>query len=107
MNQIYERALKELPGSYKLWYSYLRTRREQLKSTCISNNQAFEDVNNSHERALVFMHKVFICYCLSFITHLIFFQSIIIVYKVFNSKINKTKNQTVITKYFVIVIFKI
>jgi len=66
VNQIYERALKELPGSYKLWYAYLRTRREQLKSTCISNNQAFEDVNNSHERALVFMHKmprIWIDYC--------------------------------------------
>ena len=58
VNQIYERALKELPGSYKLWYAYLRTRREQLKSTSISNSQVFEDVNNSHERALVFMHKV-------------------------------------------------
>ena len=27
VNLIYERALKELPGSYKLWYNYLRLRR--------------------------------------------------------------------------------
>ncbi|XP_017583449.1 PREDICTED: pre-mRNA-splicing factor SYF1 [Corvus brachyrhynchos] len=26
LNQIYERALRELPGSYKLWYQYLRQR---------------------------------------------------------------------------------
>ena len=99
MNQIYERALKELPGSYKLWYAYLRTRREQLKSTCISNNQAFEDVNNSHERALVFMHKVFY-YFLSFIPFMFFYQRITIVYKIFISEITTTENQKVVTQYF-------
>jgi len=64
-NIIYERSLKELPGSYKLWYAYLRTRREQLKGVCI-NSPAYEDVNNAHERALVFMHKmprIWIDYC--------------------------------------------
>lgn len=30
LNMIYERALKELPGSYKLWYNYLRLRRSQV-----------------------------------------------------------------------------
>ena len=24
LNMIFERALKELPGSYKLWYNYLK-----------------------------------------------------------------------------------
>uniref|UniRef100_H2YVK1 Suppressor of forked domain-containing protein n=1 Tax=Ciona savignyi TaxID=51511 RepID=H2YVK1_CIOSA len=65
VNIIYERALKELPGSYKLWYSYLRLRRSQLKGLCI-NHAMYEDVNNAHERALVFMHKmprIWIDYC--------------------------------------------
>ena len=59
---IYERALKELPGSYKLWYNYLRLRRSQLKGVSI-NHSLYEDVNNAYERALVFMHKVCDFYC--------------------------------------------
>ena len=56
--KVYERALKELPGSYKLWYSYLKMRRNQIKKRCITD-PSYEEVNNAHERALVFMHKVF------------------------------------------------
>ncbi|KAJ8251347.1 hypothetical protein GJAV_G00220370 [Gymnothorax javanicus] len=65
LNMIYERALKELPGSYKLWYNYLRERRKQVKGRCITE-PAFEEVNNCHERALVFMHKmprIWLDYC--------------------------------------------
>uniref|UniRef100_F6SBF1 Suppressor of forked domain-containing protein n=1 Tax=Ciona intestinalis TaxID=7719 RepID=F6SBF1_CIOIN len=65
INMVFERALKELPGSYKLWYAYLRLRRSQLKGLCI-NDPMYEDVNNAHERALVFMHKmprIWIDYC--------------------------------------------
>lgn len=65
VNLIYERALKELPGSYKLWYNYLRLRRLQTKGKCISD-PIFVDANNAHERALVFMHKmprIWIDYC--------------------------------------------
>ena len=29
--QIYERALKQLPGSYKLWYRYLKERRRDVR----------------------------------------------------------------------------
>lgn len=57
INMVYERALKELPGSYKLWYSYLKLRRNQIKGRCITD-PAYDDVNNAHERALVFMHKM-------------------------------------------------
>ncbi|XP_018572055.1 pre-mRNA-splicing factor SYF1 [Anoplophora glabripennis] len=57
VNIIYERALKELPGSYKLWYNYLRIRRKQVKSRCITD-PGYEEVNNAFERALVFMHKM-------------------------------------------------
>uniref|UniRef100_A0A672R6Q4 Pre-mRNA-splicing factor SYF1 n=1 Tax=Sinocyclocheilus grahami TaxID=75366 RepID=A0A672R6Q4_SINGR len=65
LNMIYERALKELPGSYKLWYNYLRERRKQVKGKCVTD-LAYEEVNNCHERALVFMHKMprlWIDYC--------------------------------------------
>ncbi|XP_078091040.1 pre-mRNA-splicing factor SYF1 [Mustelus asterias] len=65
VNMIYERALKELPGSYKLWYNYLKQRRKQVKGRCITD-PAFEEVNNCHERALVFMHKmprIWLDYC--------------------------------------------
>ncbi|KAK9871432.1 hypothetical protein WA026_012807 [Henosepilachna vigintioctopunctata] len=69
VNIIYERALKELPGSYKLWYNYLRTRRRQIKKKCIVD-ALYEEVNNAFERALVFMHKmprIWMDYC-SFLT---------------------------------------
>lgn len=62
---IYERALKELPGSYKLWYAYLKVRRRNVKGRCITD-PAFEDANSAHERALVFMHKmprIWLDYC--------------------------------------------
>ncbi|KZC11912.1 Pre-mRNA-splicing factor SYF1 [Dufourea novaeangliae] len=57
LNIVYERALKELPGSYKLWYNYLRQRVSQLKGRSITD-PLYEDVNNAFERALVFMHKM-------------------------------------------------
>ncbi|VEN48937.1 unnamed protein product [Callosobruchus maculatus] len=57
VNIIYERSLKELPGSYKLWYNYLRCRRQQIKNRCITD-PGYEEVNNTFERALVFMHKM-------------------------------------------------
>ncbi|XP_074655253.1 pre-mRNA-splicing factor SYF1-like [Tubulanus polymorphus] len=65
INLIYERALKELPGSYKLWYNYLRLRRRQVKGKCITD-PAYDDVNNAFERAFVFMHKmprIWLDYC--------------------------------------------
>lgn len=43
--------------SYKLWYNYLRERRKQVKGKCVTD-PTYEEVNNCHERALVFMHKV-------------------------------------------------
>lgn len=55
---IYERALKQLPGSYKLWYSYLKLRRTHLKGKCISDSE-YEEVNNVYDRALAYMSKVF------------------------------------------------
>lgn len=70
VNIIYERALKELPGSYKLWYNYLRTRRKQVRGKCIVD-PANEELINAFERALVFMHKmprIWLDYCSFMIT---------------------------------------
>ncbi|PVD22082.1 hypothetical protein C0Q70_17885 [Pomacea canaliculata] len=57
INTIYERALKQLPGSYKLWYNYLKLVRKQVRGRCVTD-PAYEDANSAHERALVFMHKM-------------------------------------------------
>ncbi|ETN67683.1 XPA-binding protein 2 [Anopheles darlingi] len=57
INTVFERALKELPGSYKLWYNYLKTLRKQVKGKCITDGE-YEEVNNAFERSLVFMHKM-------------------------------------------------
>jgi pre-mRNA-splicing factor SYF1 len=54
---LFERALKALPGSYKLWNMYLRERRDKIKHKCITD-PAYESLNNTFERALVFMHKM-------------------------------------------------
>ncbi|KAL7646185.1 UNVERIFIED_CONTAM: hypothetical protein RMT77_003086 [Armadillidium vulgare] len=65
VNIIYERALLQMPGSYKLWHQYLRLRMAQVKGLCIINPE-YESVNNTFERALVFMHKmprVWLDYC--------------------------------------------
>ncbi|KAH6944400.1 hypothetical protein HPB50_002912 [Hyalomma asiaticum] len=57
INLICERALRELPGSYKLWYNYLKLRRQQVRDLCITDPE-YEDVNSAFERSLVFMHKL-------------------------------------------------
>ncbi|XP_074881377.1 pre-mRNA-splicing factor SYF1 [Buteo buteo] len=65
LNLLFERALRELPGSYKLWYQYLRQRRQQVKGRC-PTDPAYEEANGCHERALVFMHKmprIWLDYC--------------------------------------------
>ncbi|XP_057327392.1 pre-mRNA-splicing factor syf1 homolog [Microplitis mediator] len=65
LNIVYERSLKELPGSYKLWYGYLCHRVSQLKDRRL-DDPLYDDVNNAYERALIFMHKmprVWIDYC--------------------------------------------
>lgn len=54
---IYERALKQLPGSYKLWHSYLKLRRAHVSGKCISDPE-YEEVNDLYDRALAYMSKV-------------------------------------------------
>jgi len=65
LNLIYERALKELPGSYKLWYNYLRLRRTQVLGRPVLDT-LYDDANNAFERSLAFMHKmprIWLDYC--------------------------------------------
>ncbi|XP_020108338.1 pre-mRNA-splicing factor SYF1 [Ananas comosus] len=54
---IYERALKALPGSYKLWHAYLRERLDAVRPLPISH-RSYASLNNTFERALVTMHKM-------------------------------------------------
>lgn len=54
---IFERAVKELPGSYKLWWMYLKDRMECVKPLCIVDPE-YELVNNAFKRSLVFLHKM-------------------------------------------------
>lgn len=54
---IYERALKALPGSFKLWNAYLRERLDRVRPLVISHDSYFH-LNNTFERALVTMHKM-------------------------------------------------
>ena len=56
-NMIAERALKYLPGSYKVWHAYLKDRREQALHRR-PEDPAIENLNRTYERALVYMHKM-------------------------------------------------
>merc|ERR1719270_1877874 len=57
LNLVFERALKELPGSYKLWYNYLKVRRKQMKGRCVTD-PGYDAVNSCFERSLVWMLKL-------------------------------------------------
>uniref|UniRef100_A0A7S4KII1 Suppressor of forked domain-containing protein n=1 Tax=Paramoeba aestuarina TaxID=180227 RepID=A0A7S4KII1_9EUKA len=67
-NKLYERALRAIPGSYKLWYHYLQERIDYTKKKrkhryksekWLKNYQtSVSNVNNVFERSLVFMHKM-------------------------------------------------
>lgn len=62
---LYERAITENVGSYKLWHAYLLFRISQLEAKSV-DDETYEEVNNCFERALVFMHKmprIWIEYC--------------------------------------------
>ena len=56
-NMIAERALKYLPGSYKIWHAYLKDRKRQVRGRA-PDDPRIERLNRAYERALVFMHKM-------------------------------------------------
>jgi len=56
---LYQRALTYLPGSYKLWYNFLKEARLYVKQfDLISQPEYYETVNELHERALVYMQAM-------------------------------------------------
>ncbi|KAI7898122.1 uncharacterized protein BX663DRAFT_525797 [Cokeromyces recurvatus] len=56
---VFERALKELPGSYKLWKQYLDIRRDRLKGlNAVRHQQLYQNVIVLYERALVLLNKM-------------------------------------------------
>ncbi|CAD7932214.1 unnamed protein product [Amoebophrya sp. A25] len=55
---MYERAVKALPRSYKIWRRYLEERRANLGERDFILEEAYEEVNAIYERALVFLHKM-------------------------------------------------
>lgn len=56
---LYERAVKEIPGSYKLWKRYLDTRRTDVKGLHpVNNADDYNQVNDCFERSFVLLNKV-------------------------------------------------
>lgn len=63
--ELYQKAISENAGSYKLWHAYLLLRTRQLEDKPL-NDKLYEEVNDCFEKALVFMHKmprIWIEYC--------------------------------------------
>ena len=56
--KIYQVALHYLPGSYKIWFYYLQEEREYVKKNYRLPNPHYEEVNNIHEQALIYMLKM-------------------------------------------------
>ena len=56
-NMIAERALKYLPGSYKIWHAYLQYRRRQVGRRR-PGDVRIERLNRVYERSLAYMHKM-------------------------------------------------
>eukprot|EP00043_Microstomoeca_roanoka_P012576 m.121881 g.121881 ORF g.121881 m.121881 type:complete len:821 (-) comp15536_c2_seq1:136-2598(-) len=54
---IYERALKQMPGSYKLWFRYLVERRTYAQTLPPAHPQR-EALEQAYVRALAYMHKM-------------------------------------------------
>ena len=56
-NQLHERALGSIPGSYKLWFQYLKERTDQISDRPL-DNPMYVTVTKIFERALIFMSKM-------------------------------------------------
>lgn len=54
---IFLRALKHLPGSYKLWHHFLTESVAHCEGKCLIS-ASFVTVNSLFDRCLVFMHKM-------------------------------------------------
>ena len=56
--KIFQVSLHYLPGSYKLWYNYLKEEREYVQSNYNIPNKHYDEVNMIHEQALIYMMKM-------------------------------------------------
>jgi pre-mRNA-splicing factor SYF1 len=65
---IYERALKLMPGSYKLWHAYLTDRLRSLRRRVFTHAK-YEAANALFERALLYMRKMPVIWVM-FLQHL-------------------------------------
>ena len=54
---VYERAVRYLPRSYKLWHAYLEERTEGVRHKAVTS-KAHKILINTFERALVHLHKM-------------------------------------------------
>ncbi len=54
---IFERAVQNLPRSYKLWYAYLCERKSAIKFKDVTDKN-YGILINTYERALVHLHKM-------------------------------------------------
>jgi pre-mRNA-splicing factor SYF1 len=54
---MYERAVKAIPRSYKIWRKYLQERMRNLKKLPYILEEAYEEVNAVYRRALTHMNK--------------------------------------------------
>ena len=81
--KIYQVSLNYLPGSYKLWYNYLKEEREYVTSNYNFPNKHYEEVNRIHEQALIYMMKMPIIW-IDYIQFMIEQNSIINTKKIFN-----------------------
>jgi pre-mRNA-splicing factor SYF1 len=55
--KVYERALKYLPRSFKLWFAYLDERNRNLRGFSV-NDKGYDILINTYKRALVHLHKM-------------------------------------------------
>lgn len=55
---VFERALKEMPGSYKLWKAYLDNRLTDLMQAASPTPDDIAQMNGVFERALIYMHQM-------------------------------------------------
>lgn len=63
--RLYQKAIADNVGSYKLWHAFLLLGIRQLGDRCL-DDPLFVDVTRNYEEALVFMHKmprIWIEYC--------------------------------------------
>ena len=55
--KLFERSLKYLPRSYKLWHLYLKEKAHKVRNLCITNKK-YDALTKLYEKCLVHLHKM-------------------------------------------------